>query len=98
MFLFGNNIGLGPVPWLMNAEVFAEEAKGTSSSLATVTHWTAVFVVTRFAADLQEALSPAGSYFLWASFAALAVVYVKVLVPETRGKSPEEMRTHFLGK
>ena len=98
VFLFGNNIGLGPVPWLMNGEMFAEEAKGTSSSLATITHWTSVFFVTRFAADLQEALSPAGSYFLWASFAALAVVYVAVLVPETKGKGPEEIRAHFLGK
>ena len=27
VFLFGNNIGLGPVPWLMNGEMFSEEAK-----------------------------------------------------------------------
>ena len=97
VFLFGNNIGLGPVPWLMNGEMFAEEAKGSSSALATVTHWTSVFFVTRFAADLQRALSPSGSYFLWASFSALAVVYVVVLVPETKGKGPEEIRAHFLG-
>ena len=97
-FLFGNNIGLGPVPWLMNGEMFSEEAKGASSGLATVTHWTSVFFVTRFAADLQRALSPSGSYFLWAALAALALVYVSVLVPETKGKGPEEIRAHFLGK
>ena len=86
------------MPWLMNGEMFTEEAKGTSSSLATITHWTSVFFVTRFASDLQEALTASGSYFLWASFAALAVVYVAVLVPETRGKGPEEIQAHFSRK
>ena len=28
MYLYGNNIGLGPLPWLMNGEIFSEEAKG----------------------------------------------------------------------
>ena len=27
VYLYGNNIGLGPLPWLMNGEIFAEEAK-----------------------------------------------------------------------
>ena len=26
-YLYGNNIGLGPLPWLMNGEIFSEEAK-----------------------------------------------------------------------
>ena len=38
----------------------------------------------------QEAISPSGTYFLFAGFAALAVLYVFALVPETKGKSPEE--------
>ena len=28
VYLYGNNIGLGPLPWLMNGEIFSEEAKG----------------------------------------------------------------------
>ena len=45
----------------------------------------------------QEAISPSGTYFLFAAFAALAVLYVFALVPETKGKSPEEVKEHFAG-
>ena len=44
---------------------------------------------------MQEAIGPAGTYFLFAAFAALAIVYVFALVPETKGKSPEEVKDHF---
>ena len=53
VYRFGNNLGLGPLPWLINGEIFSEEAKGTSSSIVTVTHWTSVFFVTRYATNLQ---------------------------------------------
>ena len=43
----------------------------------------------------QEAIGPSGTYFLFAGFAALAVAYVFALVPETRGRSPEEVRRHL---
>lgn len=148
VYRFGNNLGLGPLPWLINGEIFSEEAKGVSSSMVTVTHWTSVFFVTRYATNLQEsnsdigddkksvhrlrdsaslsnlrhpflhmdglgtylksliigfcpkqeAISPSGTYFLFAAFAALAVLYVFALVPETKGKSPEEVKEHFVGQ
>ena len=44
---------------------------------------------------MQEAIGPAGTYFLFAAFAAMAIVYVFALVPETKGKSPEEVKDHF---
>ena len=53
VYRFGNNLGLGPLPWLINGEMFSEEAKGISSSIVTVTHWTSVFFVTRYATNLQ---------------------------------------------
>ena len=56
MYRFCNNLGLGPLPWLINGEVFSEEAKGASSSVVTVTHWLAVFFVTHYAAALQVTL------------------------------------------
>ena len=53
VYRFGNNLGLGPLPWLINGEMFSEEAKGVSSSIVTITHWTSVFFVTRYATNLQ---------------------------------------------
>ena len=49
----------------------------------------------KFLCQKQEAIGSAGTYFLFAAFAALAIVYVFALVPETKGKSPEEVKDHF---
>ena len=38
-----------------------------------------------------------GLYFLFASLTVCSAVFVFLAVPETKGKTPEEMRRHFLG-
>ena len=98
LYLFGLNLGAGPLPWLMNGEMYSEEAKGTSSSIATTTHWTATFLITRFAANIEEAITPAGSYFLYAGLTVGSSLFVALVVPETKGKSPLEMKAYFMGK
>ena len=45
-----------------------------------------------------QAITPAGSYFLCGSFTAVAVLYVGMFVPETKGKTQEEMKQYFQGK
>ena len=45
-----------------------------------------------------QAITPAGSYFLCGSFTAVAVLYVGMFVPETKGKTQEEMKDYFMGK
>ena len=46
---------------------------------------------------MQRGIHFAGLYFLFASLTVGSAVFVFLAVPETKGKTPEEMRRHFLG-
>ena len=95
LFIFFLNIGLGPIPWMINGELFPEECKSASASLSTVVNWLMAFTVTKTVVNLQAVLGYSGTYFLYGSFSTLGAVYILLGVPETKGKSPEEILKYF---
>ena len=95
LFIFFLNIGIGPLPWMMNGELFPEECKSASASLSTVVNWLMAFIVTKTVVNLQAALGYSGTYFLYGSLSTVGAVYILFGVPETKGKSPEEILQYF---
>jgi len=91
-------IGYGPLPWMMNGEFFSSEAKRLSSSITTAFNWLCAFIVTKFEEDLEGAIQTSGAYFLYASVCFVATFFVIVVVPETKGKTPQEMRALYESK
>jgi len=83
-------IGLGPVPWLIVAEMFDAKYVATAMSLACVVNWACNFLVGLLFPFMQEWLGP----WSFGPFAAvLAVTYALTLayLPETRGLSVDEI-------
>ena len=80
----------------MNAELFPKEAQGPMSSLATFFNWGCAFLVSAFSQDVENAIYASGLYFLFGAFCAVGIVFVLIFVPETKGKTPEDMKNHFL--
>ena len=81
----------------MNAELFPKEAQGPMSSLATFFNWGCAFLVSAFSQDVENAIYASGLYFLFGAFCAVGIVFVLIFVPETKGKTPEDMKNHFMG-
>jgi len=92
------SLGLGPLPRAMNAEMFPQEAKVKGSSLMTLFNWLCAFFVTKFTKNINDGISPSGSYFLFGSIMFLSTLFVIFLTPETKGKTNEDMRNYFLEK
>lgn len=81
-------VGLGPVPFILAAELVGPEAVGATQSWALAANWTATFVVAQFFPILNDALGGRGKVY-WV-FAAVAVVmgsFIYRWVPETKGKA-----------
>ena len=95
LFIFFLNIGIGPIPWMINGELFPEECKSASASLSTIINWLMAFTVTKTVVNLQAVLGYSGTYFLYGSLSTLGAVYIFLGVPETKGKSPEEILQYF---
>lgn len=85
----------GPVPWLVMSEIFPLRARGPASSFATLANWTLAFVVTKTYQSMVDALFIQGVYWFYAGFCLLAFIFVLVLMPETKGKTLEEIETMF---
>jgi sugar porter (SP) family MFS transporter len=84
-------IGLGPVFWLMISEIFPLTVRSSAMSLSTVGNWSANFLVSSFFLTLVDAISREGTFWLYGGFGVLALVFFLARVPETKGRSLEEI-------
>ncbi len=84
-------IGLGPVTWVLMAELFPTRVRGRAMSVANVALWTASFVLTFTFLSLTHAISITGAFCLYSAMCVLAFLLVWRLAPETKGKSLEEI-------
>ena len=85
----------GPVPWLVMSEIFPLRARGQASSVATMVNWLASFIVTKTYDSMQSSLTIAGTFWFFGGCAFLGFVFVYILMPETKGKTLEEIEALF---
>eukprot|EP00250_Pteridium_aquilinum_P002957 c13226_g1_i1 orf=248-1717(-) len=88
------SLGLGPLPWVVMSEVFPSNVKGRAGSLATVTNWLSAWIVT-LSFNMLLTWSAPGAFGIFTGVSALTVVFVAVYLPETKGKTLEEIQDFF---
>ena len=86
-------IGLGPVFWLMISEIFPQRLRSRAMSVTTVANWLANFLVSATFLSLINVISRTGVFILYAGLTVFAVAFFWVRVPETAGRSLEEIQS-----
>lgn len=90
-------LSVGPVTWVILSEIFPTRIRGRAMAIATVCLWLADFLVTQTFpmmdenAWLVEVFRRAFPFLVYAFFCAVSVVFVWRYVPETKGKTLEEI-------
>ena len=84
-------VGLGPVFWLMISEIFPLRVRSPAMSVSTVANWSSNFVVSSFFLSLVAAITREGTFWLYAAFGVLALVFFVFRLPETKDRSLEEI-------
>ena len=84
-------IGLGPIPWLIVAEMFPANSRPTAMSVATMVNWMFSFVIGVGFPILQNTLGNF-SFCPFVVVLAGAYVFISKYVPETKGKTLEEIQ------
>ncbi|KAF2444426.1 hypothetical protein P171DRAFT_414447 [Karstenula rhodostoma CBS 690.94] len=92
MFSFGAT--WGPVPWAMPSEIFPSSLRAKGVALSTCSNWLNNFIIGLVTPPLVQNTGY-GAYTFFAVFCGLAFVFTFFLVPETMGKSLEEMDAVF---
>jgi len=88
-------IGLGPVFWLLISEIFPLAVRGRGMSVASVSNWGSNFVVTLVFPGVVAALGSAAAFLIFAVLSVFAFVFTYWKVPETKGRSLEEIEAEL---
>lgn len=97
IYVLGFSIGFGPIPWLMLGEILPSKIRGTAASLATGFNWTCTFIVTKTFHNIIDAIHMYGTVWLFAAICLVGLFFVIFFVPETRGKSLEDIEKKLTG-
>ncbi|XP_044174405.1 solute carrier family 2, facilitated glucose transporter member 8-like [Acropora muricata] len=95
LFNLAYAVAWGPIPWLVMSEIFPLKARGPASSLATLSNWLLAFVITKTYNSLVSGLTIQGTFWFYSGFSLLGFVFVFFVVPETKGKTLEEIEAMF---
>ncbi|RKQ38816.1 sugar porter family MFS transporter [Enterobacter sp. R1(2018)] len=84
-------VSYGTVAYVIISEIFPINVRGIAVSIATFALWGGNFFVSRFFPVLVENISAANTFFIFAGIAVVALIFVLTRVPETKGKTLEEI-------
>ena len=82
--------------WLLMSEIFPTKIRGRAMSVATISLWVACLLVTVTFLSLIEKLTMAGAFAFYAVMCVIAFVFVLWLIPETKGKSLEDIERFWI--
>lgn len=88
-------ISLGPIFWLLNAEIYPLGVRSKAAGVGTMANWTFNFIVSLTFLLLIDALGRSGAFWLYGGIGILTLIFCWKLVPETKGKRLEDIQAIF---
>lgn len=90
-FIAAHAIGQGAVIWVFISEIFPNSARAAGQSLGSATHWVFAALLTTVFPMMMAALAPGVVFLIFAGMMVLQLVWVKLMVPETKGVPLEDV-------
>jgi SP family xylose:H+ symportor-like MFS transporter len=90
------SFSLAPVTWVLISEIFPNRIRGAAVSVAVSSLWIACFVLTYTFPVLDRALGPATTFWLYSAICAGGFVFILLRVPETKGKTLEQIELELV--
>jgi len=84
-------MAMGPIPWVLISEIFPGRIRGRAVAVGVGTIWAACLVVAQTFPMLKEGLGPDVTFWIYAACSLASLVFVAVWVPETKGRTLEEI-------
>ncbi|MEO1009918.1 MAG: sugar porter family MFS transporter [Bacteroidota bacterium] len=88
----------GPVLWVLLSEIYPLKIRGAAMSIATMAVWVGTTFVGQMTPWLLENLRPHGTFWFFASCMVPAIYLAVRVLPETKGKTLEEIENYWLTK
>lgn len=93
VFIASFAFSLGPIVWTIINEIFPSHVRGKAVAVATAANWFAAWLVAQFFLTLVDLITTTGVFWVFAGFCVVTFWFVRRYVPETKGKSLEQIQT-----
>ncbi|XP_063570585.1 solute carrier family 2, facilitated glucose transporter member 6 isoform X8 [Pongo abelii] len=95
LFIMGYAMGWGPITWLLMSEVLPLRARGVASGLCVLASWLTAFVLTKSFLPVVSTFGLQVPFFFFAAICLVSLVFTGCCVPETKGRSLEQIESFF---
>ncbi|KAL6785000.1 hypothetical protein ACKKBG_A02020 [Auxenochlorella protothecoides x Auxenochlorella symbiontica] len=89
-------VSFGPISWLIVSEIFPLKVRGQAMALATLTNFSSNFAVSLALPSVRESIGPSATYLVFAVVGVASLVTIYNIVPETKGKTLEEIEALWM--
>ncbi|XP_015502584.1 solute carrier family 2, facilitated glucose transporter member 10 isoform X1 [Parus major] len=97
-FVSAFSIGFGPMTWLVLSEIYPAGIRGRAFAFCNSFNWAANLLISLSFLDLIDAIGFSWMFLLYGLVGVMAVVFIYLFVPETKGQSLEEIDQQFSRK
>ena len=91
-------ISLGPLAFVVISEIFSNRNRGAAMSVCIFFLWTSVYLVSQTFPMLLASIGSAFTFWIYMVMAIVAFFFILKMIPETKGKSLEEIELYWLPK
>ena len=97
-YLLFFELSLGPIFWVMIAEIYPLRSRAKAMAAATMVNWTFNFLISYFFLQMTQDITKAGTFWLYAGFGVAAVAFFAWKLPETKDRSLEDIERQVRGE
>ncbi|XP_052486834.1 probable inositol transporter 2 [Gossypium raimondii] len=90
--------GMGSVPWIMNSEIYPLRFRGLCGGIAATANWISNLIVAQSFLSLKEAIGASWTFLIFGVISVMALLFVIIYVPETKGLPIEEIEKMLEGR
>ncbi len=88
---------LAPVVWVLLSELFPNRIRGAAMAICVFALWSANWALTQLFPIMDSSLGIAGSFWIFGGICAASFIYLLIVLPETKGKTLEEIERELVG-
>ncbi|HRW58797.1 MAG TPA: sugar porter family MFS transporter, partial [Chlamydiales bacterium] len=86
---------LGPIAWLIISEIYPLGIRGRAMGFASFVNWSSNYIVSVTFLSLVHFFGPAGTFWLYAAIGVIGLWFIFKMVPETKGKTLEQIQNYW---
>jgi SP family arabinose:H+ symporter-like MFS transporter len=88
-------MAMGPISWIVNAEIFPTKLRGRAMGISIFLLWFACYLVSQTFPMLIDNIGPSRTFWLYSLLSLASMVFVIWMVPETKGRTLEQIEASW---